>query len=387
MAHAPTLTPLRFARLLRGISAKELAGRVERTPAWVSQLESGSKEMPPESLPIFAAALDVPENWLVQGPVQADAVLHFRHKKRTKAAQRERVTARAVIARMLISELEQEFEELYQPGLPTLDLPDEPGAPSRVQAIERAAGDLRVRWNMGEGPIPDVVRLVEVHGIWVIELPPEERNVDAFSWWSDAHAFIALNPVPLDGSDELTNPDGPRNAYRERFNTAHELGHLLLHRDVAEDGVGTREVEGEAHRFAAAFLVPASQWRACAPRSVDWRDYRELAHRWGVSASMLLRRSRDLGILDEQRYQGAMIRMSAEIGRREEGLHLPIRGAERPARLEAHLSTLAGQGDVSMADLAARMGLNVDDLAFSIGLQPPDTGPTGKVVQFRRPNT
>jgi len=337
--------------------------------------------MPREAVSVFATALDVPSAWLDQAPIRLE-VLHFRHKKRTKAAQRERVTARAVVTRMIVAELEECFEELYRPTLPSIDLPGQPGDPTRVPEIEAAAREVRSAWGMGEGPIPDLVRAVEANGIWVTQLQGEDRCVDAYSWWSDGHAFIALNPVPLDGSDSPAAPAEARNSYRERFNVAHELGHLTLHRDLPEELVGTRDVESEAHRFAAAFLVPASQWRASAPKSISWRDYREHAHRWGVSATTLLRRSRDLGLFDEARYQAAMIRVSSEIGRRGEGLHLPPRAIERPGRLEAHLRALEVQGGITVADVAEDIGLWETDVIDAIGV-PPVAAPLGKVIDFK----
>jgi len=365
------------------MSAKDLANAVQKTGSWVSQLERGAKELTPEVAEAFAAVLDVPPTFLLGGAVEPTAgVLHFRHKRRTPAAQRHRVFARALLVRQLIQELEREFEELYRPQLPEIELPGDPGDDGRMERIDRAAAKVRRTWEMGDGPIPDLVRLVEVRGIWVIGLPPEDRAVDAYSWWGDGHGFIALNPVPLDGSD--VHRGGQRNAYRERFNVAHELGHLVLHGDLPEDAVGTREVENEAHRFAASFLVPPKQWVALSPRTGVWQDYKALAHRWGVSGSVLLRRDLDLGLIDYPRYRASMIRLSGSIGRKQEGLHLPPRVHETPGRLRAHLATLATQGEVDLQDLASRMHVHESDLVPLVAPLSPhqSTGASGKVLMF-----
>lgn len=382
------LSPLRIARQLRGFSAKRLAESVGKSGSWISQLEKGTKEIPDDAARTFSEVLDVPVAFILRGPLERDAgVLHFRHKKRTPAAQRARVDARTVLIGLLIAEMAAEFEDLYRPAFPDEEpLPGRPGDLGRLTLIDRAAQRLRSRWGMGEGPIPDLIRLVEVRGCWVIELPPEDRAVDAFSWWGDGHGFIALNPVPLDGSDQLSDAGGPRNVYRERFNVAHEMGHLLLHADLGERDVGTRDVENEAHRFAASFLVPTRQWMATSPRTLNWRDYRDHAHRWGVSVSVLLRRNYDLGIFDEPRYRTAMIRLSADIGRRREGLHLPPRQHESPGRLKAHLAALRAQRGITLAMLADRMGVYEGELVELVGGEPP--GPTtsanrgGKVIRF-----
>jgi len=369
------------------MSAKALAESVGKSGAWISNLERGTKEVPEDAAHAFAEVLDVPVGFILRGHLEREAgVLHFRHKKRTPAAQRARVDARTVLVELLVNEMETEFEELYRPAFPDDEpLPGAPGDPGRMNLIDRAAQSLRSEWGMGEGPIPDLIKLVEVRGCWVIELPPEDRAVDAFSWWGDGHGFIALNPVPLDGSDQLPNADTPRNPYRERFNVAHELGHLLLHPDLDEDAVGTRDVENEAHRFAASFLVPARQWMATSPRSLHWRDYRSHAHRWGVSVSVLLRRNYDLGIFDEPRYRSSMIRLSSEIGRKREGLHLPPRPHETPGRLIAHLDALRAHRGVTLRDLAVRIDMYEPEIAQLVGVKATETpsGPSrGKVIQF-----
>ena len=58
-------------------------------------------------------------------------------------------------------------------------------------------------------------------------------------------------PVVVLGADKGQSDRSP-------FDAAHELGHLVLHRP---EHAGTREVETQAHRFAAAFLMPADAIR------------------------------------------------------------------------------------------------------------------------------
>lgn len=382
------ISPIRVARQLRGVSAKELAEVIERSGPWISQLEKGTKELPDDAARALGAFLGVPASFL-QGEALSAPLIQFRHLKRTPAAQKARVEARAVLVDLLLREIERDFGGLPRPDLGSNEaLVGDPGDPGRLAAVERAAQRLRADWGLADGPIPDITRLVESKGFWVIQLPPEDRKVDAFSWWGNGHGFIAVNPVPLDGSEVLSDESQPRNAYRERFNVAHELGHKRLHREIDGEIIGTREVEGEAHRFAASFLVPARQWMAIAPRTTDWRAFVQHAGTWGVSISVLIRRNFDLGVFDENRYRAAMIRISADLGRRAEADRLQPRAPESPGLLRAYLGKLQTQRGITLAMLAVRMGVHPSELEF-IGLpisQPVVAAPRGLRIDFpRRP--
>lgn len=120
--------------------------------------------------------------------------------------------------------------------------------------IEGCAADVRRAWNLGVGPIPNLVRLLESKGIVVAHVPEECREVDAFSTWCGSRPFIFL--VSEKGSTS-----------RARFDAGHELGHLVMHADVAP---GSAEAERDANRFASAFLLPKEPFLAECPRWLDF---------------------------------------------------------------------------------------------------------------------
>jgi Zn-dependent peptidase ImmA (M78 family) len=53
---------------------------------------------------------------------------------------------------------------------------------------------------------------------------------------------------------------------RARFSLAHEIGHAVLHWDRFDAPEGP-DAEREAHRFAAALLMPAAEIRAMFARA------------------------------------------------------------------------------------------------------------------------
>ena len=68
----------------------------------------------------------------------------------------------------------------------------------------------------------------------VFSLAENTKNVDAFSCWRNDEPYVFLNTF--------------KSTERSRFDSAHELGHLVLHRHGgAKQG---RSAEYEAHLFA-----------------------------------------------------------------------------------------------------------------------------------------
>jgi len=153
--------------------------------------------------------------------------------------------------------------------------------------------------------------------------------VDAYSFDSRLRPVVVLNPIKHD-------------YYRQRFDVAHELGHLVMHSDAEP---GSRVAEDQAHRFAAELLMPADIIRDQLPTTMGggaWRTLAQLKETWGVSLQALLYRARRLGALTDVSYRNAMTTVAARGWRRDEpGL---ITALEQPSLLPKALELLAGEG-------------------------------------------
>src|SRR5699024_7846947 len=113
--------------------------------------------------------------------------------------------------------------------LPDVDLPGfaggevEPGAYAREPRA--AAQHLRKHWGLGNSRIPQLVRVMERHGIVVVGPlafagdSAKTAKVDAFS--------TSRLPRPI----VVVSPERSDDVFRHRFTVAHELGHLMLHGD------------------------------------------------------------------------------------------------------------------------------------------------------------
>ena len=171
---------------------------------------------------------------------------------------------------------------------------------------------MRQAFGLPSGPVPNVAEVLEKHGILVIRLPLDTADVDAFS------LPFHDRPVVVLGTDK-------NDRARSRFDAAHELGHLVVHGDQIW---GVKEVEHQAHAFAAAFLMPAEDIRDELPDRADWPALFQLKQKWQVSLAALLMRARTLGRMSENNYLTAIKAASARGWRRVEPV--PLGRPEHP---------------------------------------------------------
>ena len=91
--------------------------------------------------------------------------------------------------------------------------------------------------------------------------------------------------------------------YRQRFDVAHELGHLVMHPDAEP---GNKVIEAQADAFAAELLAPSEVLHDELPTRMDgagWLKLKELKEQWGVSMKVLLDKAHALGCLTDQEYR------------------------------------------------------------------------------------
>ena len=284
----------------------------------------------------LATALDVSVEYLTGDP---DLVL-------ATVAEQRRVPAGFVD----VLERYLALEELL--ALPSDEWDKLPGAPYPVAgdlaAADLAALSLRAHWGLGRNPIPSMVELLEANGIKVIAFDlgaGDGLTVHARRGGNRVASVIVVNHG-LSGE-------------RRRFTLARELGRLVL--AVAADA----GAEKAAHRFAGAFLMPADALRrAIGSRrtSIAWNELFRLKRIFGVSVQALVRRCRDLGIIDDALFE-MLHRDLAGIGWQS----LPYAEPEplapkRPSRFERLCSRAAAENVISDAKAAELLGTSVREL-------------------------
>jgi Zn-dependent peptidase ImmA (M78 family) len=176
--------------------------------------------------------------------------------------------------------------------LPPCNIPD-----LRWEDPVAAADALREHWKMGVRPIKNMIHLLEFYGVRIFSLADECQKIDAFSLWRNETPFIFVNRS--------------KSGERGRFDAAHELGHLILHRRGVPSG---QQAETEADQFASAFLMPKESVFPRVPGmprgTPALKRLLELKSFWKVSAAALARRLKDLKVITDWQYHSVCVDLS-----------------------------------------------------------------------------
>lgn len=350
---ADSFSPERLAqaRELSGLLKKELAERVSVTPAAVSSWERGSKTPTEDSIFRLANELEVEPEFFrktISPLLNSSTPPHFRSLKATPQKTRKQAHQFGVLAAIVTGTLERHLI-LPGPDLPSVDFPESDGE------VEAAADLLRKSWGLGSLPIKNLLLTTERKGVIVAFNEEATASVDAYSMWVANRAYIILNPQKND-------------FYRQRFDIAHELGHLVMH-DGAEPGESV--AESQAHLFASEFLAPTQSLLPDLPRSINqrsWQQLFQLKEKWGMSVQALLFRMRRLGTISENSYRGAMTTLSRKKWRRAEPGQ--VTECDRPALLEKSIQLLEENG-IHREMIAKESNLRLPQLEKIVGAPRP----------------
>jgi Zn-dependent peptidase ImmA (M78 family)/transcriptional regulator with XRE-family HTH domain len=293
---------LRQARELAGLTQRELADAAGLAQPRLSVAERRGGELPLPAVTEMAAATGFPVEFFEAEPTLqlADEPVHFRAQASVRAGQ----VKQARRAGELIAE--QALRMRGSLRVPRLLL----AAGGGVGGLPReAAAQARADLGLPPGePLSGLPLTLERAGLLVAALPLAAFGKDAFSQWIGDLPFVAL----------LQTGAGDRQAW----STAHELGHLMLHRGVPQH----RELEAEAEEFAMHLLLPLPAFGRELPANPTLQHFAMLKRRWGVSMQALIRTARRLDAIDAARYTSLFRQISARGERlRERAALAPVK--------------------------------------------------------------
>ncbi|EGF30214.1 Transcriptional regulator [Oxalobacteraceae bacterium IMCC9480] len=269
------------ARKAAGLSLREVGAQIGLTHASVKKYEDEQATPTSATLIKLARALNVRTEYFFRPETVALDGIEYRKrsslpKKQLKAIEHE-----------VIDQIERriELENLF-PTSPVLPFAPVHGLPPRITdlaQIESVVEIVRQAWDLGCGPILDLIDVLETHGIRVFM-----TDTNADQKFDGLAASVNRMPIIVVG--------GNWPGDRQRFTLAHELGHLMLSGLLADN----LDEEMACNRFAGAFLIPrksVEQELGAHRNDIEPKELALLKEEFGLSMAGILYRARDLGIV------------------------------------------------------------------------------------------
>lgn len=350
---------LREAREARGISPVALADMLGVTRQSINAYEQSRATPNPEKAAKAAELLNLPfAFFLEREPSEDPATIYWRSMAAATKTQRKRSRVRHDWTRKIVRFLSDYVE------FPTLRLPpalvvEDPAEISDGQ-IEEAADRARSFLGLKQGAIENMTWLLENHGIIVSFAEFGASGIDAFSQsCSDGHAYVVMNAEQ--GS-----------SVRYRFDLAHELGHLTLHRNLNgrhfANWAGNREMERQAHFFAGCFLMPPQVFaKNFYAASLD--ALKTMKRVWGVSMQAALQHATRLNIISDKQSEKLWRRLSVRGWRRHEPFD-DIIPRENPSLLKSAFEQVLQAGILTQKQILEALPYSGQEIEALSGLDP-----------------
>lgn len=368
--------PLRLieAREVRGMKQTALSSIIGYSTTSISKWENGHIEPDHQSLDAISNVLGLPIDWFFEPSLVTSSVYHFRsNSAATKTAQE--------IARIRLrwtAELSNKLTEWVD--LPETNLIP---SPSREEAlnltikdIEIYAQSLREHLKLGIGPIPNLTHLLEAAGVIIVREESGFTSMDGVSAWINEKPYIWV------ASDKAS-------CVRSRFDVAHELGHIILHKNLTmEDCNATKHksIEHQADLFAGFFLMPPISISSLF-RVITLDTLLAQKKKWGISVGAMISQCANAELIDEDQTLRLRKNMSFRKWRTREPYDDSMK-PEKPVLFEKSIKLLLEHGGFKKSDIISKFSLSRIDIERLASLPNGflDENTNNELVQLRRAN-
>lgn len=286
---------IRKARIMNGLSMSELATFLGVTAQAISQYELGTSR-PSDAVMLKASeTLGVSVEFFEKEDVTSqngeNGAAFFRRKKSVSKKQQMAFIERASLSAEVCEYLE-EYVDFPPTNLPSLSIDISVGKEIDEDEMDAIADEVKQQWNIPDGPIESMSNILQEHGFIISRVDHSNEKMDAFSRWINAKPYIFLNKT--------------KTSMRDRFDMAHELGHLILHLGYIDDDLRNSAlydlVEHQANMFASSFLLQTKTFSIEAlSSSID--RLLVLKKRWKVSVSAMIYKINGYHLLTESQVE------------------------------------------------------------------------------------
>jgi Zn-dependent peptidase ImmA (M78 family)/transcriptional regulator with XRE-family HTH domain len=332
MSNSVNAEMLMLARETRGLTQSELAELTSISQGNISKYESGLLYVSEEHMQKIASVLDYPISFFFQTDQLYGFGSHCTyHRKRQSMPVKEQKVLLAKINRLrihiarLLNGVELEHENRFD----RLDIEDYDGDVGKIAQL------IRKNWRLPLGPVKSLVGAIESAGGIVVCKSFGTKKLDAIS-----QRVPGLPPI------FLINADMPGE--RVRLTLSHEIGHIIMHH------LPTENMEEEADRFAAEFLMPSHDITPDLT-SLTFANLARLKSYWKVSMAALIVRAHETGKITDRQYRTLFEQMNKNEYRMNEPVPIPI---ESPTLLKDILDVYINDHRYSIVELSQLLALH-----------------------------
>jgi len=310
------------ARMAKGWSMVDLARQVGLTRQAISSFEKGESNPAYSTLRDLSKSLDVKETFFFlpfynETELKNESAINFRTLKSAYSKELDQTREYLKLFAEICEYLQEKYIEFKPLKLPNFDIDDFENI--NIDDIQSYAEKTRRFFGLGDGPISDLTLLLENHGVFVGYLPLPQK-IEGVSAWFKKRPYALINSKAY--------------ACRARLDLAHELGHLILHRSLAQEDLEDKKildlVEKQAFNFGMAFLVPEKSI-AQEFYGLDINAMQDLKKRWGVSMQAFAMWLNAINLIGDRQKTNFFQKLSACDMRRKE----PLDGVMLPERSRA----------------------------------------------------
>ena len=333
---------LKYYRLKKNMSKKELASLVNVSPMAITHYENGDRRPNMALIKALAEVLDVRVIDFLNRRNENLVFAHgeFRKNSRLSVGQQE-----------FIRESVEEYLSRFFSAVDVLGGEVLPNAPVARQLeltrdAEQNAKAMRQYLRIAEsGPVGNLMELLENKGILLYVCEMDSGDFSGMNGLVNGRPYIIVN--------------GNMTPERVRSTIAHELAHVLF---VWEENMGEKEVERMATAIGGAFLFPAEDAKRelGIRRTAVARDMVFVCKEYGISMYLLVKRANLCGILSDMAEKDFYIKANQAGWRKNEPMRIE---KEEPHLFSQLVFRAICENEISVQKGAELLGVAYEEVA------------------------
>ena len=338
---------LKYYRLKNNMSMKDLAIACGVTPMTISNYESGKRRPDMDTIEKLASVLGI---HVIDFLESRNSNLVFNHREFRKHSSLTK-TQQEFVQESVEEYFCRFFDTVEYLGGNPLPTPPECHKLIRTGDIEEDAKMLRKTLGLQkEGPIDELIGILENKGVLVLELDIDNDRFFGMNGTVNEYPYIVIN--------KNMNPE------RKRTTTLHEIAHIMFFWDDEKHSKN----EKEATAIAGAFLITKNDlFRELGQRKTALtKDLVLVCQEYGISMYLLVKRAAQVGIISENLEKDFYIRANKANWRKNEPRR--VKKIEEPLLFKQLVYRAVNEEGINIQRGAELLKMSVSEMEEFCGL-------------------